>query len=175
MPVVVPTQSAAVVINGDILTMLNVLPVWRREHLVLTLTISGDHELAAYSPTLSIIAHMSALDFNDDSRPSKRIRGDEYEDEERPNGHGERPLPPMSLSILGVEPLDEFIREIADFVYTLINEKPESLKGAIEVEARIGIIRDRNTGGRLALPVTCETGEYDLCLCQSDLKKLMLH
>jgi hypothetical protein len=66
-------------------------------------------------------------------------------------------LPPLSLSILGVEPLDEFIREVADFVYHLITTRPPDLQGDIEVEAKIGVLRDRGTGNRLQLPVLVET------------------
>ncbi|KAF7365337.1 mRNA-capping enzyme subunit beta [Mycena venus] len=50
--------------------------------------------------------------------PHKRAR----QSAERENGMS---LPPLSLSILGVEPLDEFIREIADFIhYTIVNRPP---------------------------------------------------
>ncbi|KAF8158042.1 CYTH-like domain-containing protein [Crassisporium funariophilum] len=54
-------------------------------------------------------------------------------------------LPPLSLSILGVEPLDEFIKEIADFVHHMI------------VEAKVGVLRERGGGGRIGLPVLVET------------------
>jgi hypothetical protein len=66
-------------------------------------------------------------------------------------------LPPLSLSILGVEPLDEFIREVADFIHHLITTQPPDLQGDIEVEAKIGVLRDRGTGNRLQLPVLVET------------------
>jgi hypothetical protein len=65
-------------------------------------------------------------------------------------------LPPLSLSILGVEPLDEFIREVADFVYRSILTRPADLQGELEVEAKIGVLRDRG-GNRLDLPVLVET------------------
>ncbi|KAF5389190.1 hypothetical protein D9757_003413 [Collybiopsis confluens] len=64
-------------------------------------------------------------------------------------------LPPLSLSILGVEPLDEFIKEIADFIHHMIISRPD-LPGKVEVEAKIGLLRERN-GGRLLLPVLVET------------------
>ena len=77
------------------------------------------------------------------------------------NGHessNEGPsLPPLSLSILGLEPLDEFIKEIADFVHHMIMTRPDQLHGKVEVEAKIGILRDRMSGQRLALPVLVET------------------
>jgi hypothetical protein len=67
-------------------------------------------------------------------------------------------LPPLSLSILGIEPLDEFIKEVADFVYHMITVV--SLKhppGKIEVEAKVGLLRDRVSAKRLELPVLVET------------------
>ncbi|KAF8799031.1 mRNA triphosphatase CET1 [Phlegmacium glaucopus] len=66
-------------------------------------------------------------------------------------------LPPLSLSILGIEPLDEFIKEIADFVHHMIMTHPDHPNGKVEVEAKIGILRDRMSGQRLALPVLVET------------------
>jgi len=89
-------------------------------------------------------------------------------------------LPPLSLSILGVEPLDEFIREVADFVHHLITTRPADLKGDIEVEAKIGVLRERGTGNRLQLPVLVETSmilvvwniEEIYRTCQSLLQKL---
>jgi hypothetical protein len=56
-----------------------------------------------------------------------------------------------------VEPIDEFIREVADFVHHTITTRPAELQGDIEVEAKIGILRDRGTGNRLQLPVLVET------------------
>lgn len=64
-------------------------------------------------------------------------------------------LPPLSLSILGVEPLDEFIKEIADFIHHMITTKPPG--GHVEVEAKVGVLKDRLTGQRLVLPVLVET------------------
>ncbi|KAF9221602.1 mRNA triphosphatase CET1 [Gyrodon lividus] len=67
-------------------------------------------------------------------------------------------LPPLSVSILGVEPLDEFTREIADFVHHMIMKRPNMGPDAkVEVEAKLGVLRDRNTGNRIALPVLVET------------------
>lgn len=74
------------------------------------------------------------------------------------NGFGRSPsnLPPLSLSILGVEPLDEFIREVADFIHHMIGKRPEGA-GQVEVEAKIGVLRDKTSGQRLQLPVLVET------------------
>ena len=69
-------------------------------------------------------------------------------------------LPPLSLSIVGVEPLDEFIREVADFVHHMVVTRPEYPGSKVEVEAKIGVLRDRMTGQRLALPVRVETSTY---------------
>ncbi|KAH7914291.1 CYTH-like domain-containing protein [Hygrophoropsis aurantiaca] len=67
-------------------------------------------------------------------------------------------LPPLSLSILGVEPIDEFTREIADFVHHMITSRPDAGTDAkVEVEAKIGILRDRTSSQRLTLPVLVET------------------
>jgi len=65
-------------------------------------------------------------------------------------------LPPLSHSILGVEPLDEFVLEIANFVHHMISTRPD-VAGNIEVEAKIGLLRDTVSGERLKLPVLVET------------------
>ncbi|TFK27624.1 mRNA capping enzyme [Coprinopsis marcescibilis] len=73
-------------------------------------------------------------------------------------GAGDNPtLPPLSLSILGVEPLDEFIKEIADFVHHMIVNKPEGLHGMVEVEAKIGVLKENASGTRMRLPVLVES------------------
>ncbi|KAF9450561.1 mRNA triphosphatase CET1 [Macrolepiota fuliginosa MF-IS2] len=67
-------------------------------------------------------------------------------------------LPPLSLSILGVEPLDEFIKEIADFVHHMIIVcAADYPAGNIEVEAKVGVLKDKATGKRLQMPVLVET------------------
>lgn len=93
-------------------------------------------------------------------RPPKRARHSPSSDRARTNGRNATSssvLPPLSLSILGVEPLDEFIREVADFIHHLITTRPADLKGEIEVEAKIGVLKDRGTGDRLRLPILVET------------------
>ncbi|KAF8627390.1 hypothetical protein AX17_006205 [Amanita inopinata Kibby_2008] len=92
--------------------------------------------------------------------PLKRIRHDQANPSHQPaNGSPEKhaSLPPLSLSILGVEPLDEFIKEVADFVHHTIMTRPDHASGKIEVEAKIGVLRERTAGQRLALPVLTET------------------
>jgi len=93
------------------------------------------------------------------SRPPKRARTSP-----RSNGHSSQStsppsphLPPLSLSILGVEPLDEFIREVADFVHHMIVTRPPNQQGLVEVEAKVGVLKDKATGQRLQLPVLVET------------------
>lgn len=71
-------------------------------------------------------------------------------------------LPALSLSILNVEPLDEFIREVADFIHHMISQRPKDLEGSVEVEAKVGLLVDKHTGMRLQLPVLTETSELRL-------------
>jgi len=91
-------------------------------------------------------------------RPPKRAR---HSLSPNANGNGRAsssssPLPPLSLSILGMEPLDEFILEVADFIHHMISSRPEHA-GQVEVEAKVGILKDKHTGQRLQLPVLVET------------------
>lgn len=70
---------------------------------------------------------------------------------------GSDALPLLSPSIIGVEPLDEFIREVADFIHYHISQRPQDTGGVIEVEAKIGVLRERAGGQRLQLPVLVES------------------
>lgn len=72
-------------------------------------------------------------------------------------------LPPLSISILGVEPLDEFIKEIADFIHHMILTRPADKLGTVEVEAKLGLLKDR-AGQRIKLPVHVETSVYSLAI-----------
>ncbi|KAK7048250.1 mRNA-capping enzyme subunit beta [Favolaschia claudopus] len=81
--------------------------------------------------------------------PQKRRRQSDHE-----NGTA---LPPLSLSILGVEPMDEFIKEIADWTHYTIMQRPPDLQGKVEVEAKVGLLRDKQTHERLKFPVLVET------------------
>ncbi|CAL1712487.1 unnamed protein product [Somion occarium] len=95
-----------------------------------------------------------------ENRPLKRAR--RTPSPSSSNGHpstmppNSSALPPLSLSILGVEPLDEFIVEVADFIHHMIRTKPEG-PGLVEVEAKVGVLRDKGTGQRLQLPILVET------------------
>jgi polynucleotide 5'-triphosphatase len=71
-------------------------------------------------------------------------------------------LPPLSLSILGVEPLDEFIKEIADFVHHMIVTRPDHPGALVEVEAKVGVLREPRSGARIHVPVLVESGEFQL-------------
>lgn len=96
---------------------------------------------------------------NDMHRPYKRARRTPSPQVPRSNGHpSSSSLPPLSPSILGVEPFDEFILEIADFIHHMIKTRPDG-PGRIEVEAKVGVLRDKATGQRLTLPVLVETSK----------------
>lgn len=98
----------------------------------------------------------------------KRARQDSSSQDMRENSNGhaqgsQMTLPPLSLSILGVEPLDEFIKEVADFVHHMIMTRPladVAPHARVEVEAKIGILKDKGTGTRYSLPVCVETSEF---------------
>ena len=96
----------------------------------------------------------------DDTRPTKRARHSPPPGSMNGNGHSSDALPPLSLSILGVEPLDEFTNEIADFIHHHIVNRPPGLTGHIEVEAKLGVLKGKGTEQRLAIPVNTETGVY---------------
>ena len=74
-----------------------------------------------------------------------------------------QPLRPLSLSILGVEPTDEFILEIADWIHSLIKARPAGLDGQIEVEAKLGVLKYKGRDERLQFPVMTETSASALC------------
>src|SRR6266571_4928802 len=99
--------------------------------------------------------------------PMKRVRRSPSSPSET-NGHTSGlELPSLSLSILGVEPFDEFIKEIADFIHHTVMTRPDIPNARIEVEAKIGILRERSSGQRLALPVLVETSASPF-LCYSN-------
>lgn len=74
------------------------------------------------------------------------------------NGDISLSLKPLSLSILGVEPIDEFITEVADWIYGLIVNRP-SISGQIEVEAKLGVLKYKDGNRRLNHPVRVETSK----------------
>ena len=95
----------------------------------------------------------------DTQRPAKRARHTPPTEANGNGQHSEQIMPPLSLSILGVEPLDEFIREIADFVHHMIVTRPDR-PGIVEVEAKVGVLRDKVSGQRLQFPVLVETSMW---------------
>jgi len=96
----------------------------------------------------------------------KRARRSSSPTNENPNSNGhmsssvqqhQQHPSALSLSILGVEPLDEFVREVADFVHHMVMSRSQEIPNAkVEVEAKIGVLRER-AGQRFALPVLVET------------------
>lgn len=98
---------------------------------------------------------LSSSTDHDAQRPVKRARHGTPPVES--NGHEQHfEMPPLSLSILGVEPMDEFIREVADFVHHMIMTRPDR-GGVVEVEAKVGVLREKALGQRLVFPVLVET------------------
>ncbi|GAA5874737.1 hypothetical protein JCM1840_000419 [Sporobolomyces johnsonii] len=62
---------------------------------------------------------------------------------------------PLEPSIFNVEPIDEFTREVADWIWGFCAGLDWD---KIEIEAKIGLLVDtRNGGQRVQLPVPCET------------------
>ena len=65
----------------------------------------------------------------------------------------------LEPSFVNHEPLDEFIREVADWVYFHANGQPN-----IEVEAKFGTHLNEETGTRLRLPILVESSKFYLSL-----------
>lgn len=57
-----------------------------------------------------------------------------------------------------MEPMDEFIREVADFIHHMINTRPDG-PGQVEVEAKIGILKDKMSGKRIQMPILVESSK----------------
>ena len=103
--------------------------------------------------------HSVDSEYDEDRSPKRQRRSPPQREMNGNNGAHAHALPPLSLSILGVEPLDEFIREVADFVHHMIVTRTERV-GSVEVEAKIGVLRDKVSGQRLQFPVLVETSAY---------------
>jgi len=56
--------------------------------------------------------------------------------------------------------LDEFILEVANFVHHTIITRPSHLSGNIEVEVKIGLLKDRSGSDRISLPTLSETSTF---------------
>ena len=74
------------------------------------------------------------------------------------SGSGPSQLRPLSLSILGTEPYDDFIVTIANFVHDMIMNKPK-MDGHVEVEAKLGLLKHRGGDERVMFPVHSETSK----------------
>ena len=66
---------------------------------------------------------------------------------------------PLEPSFVNYEPLDEFIREVADWIHYHANGQSN-----IEVEAKFGTHLNEETGTRLRLPILVESSKYYLSL-----------
>ncbi|KAF8315577.1 mRNA capping enzyme [Clavulina sp. PMI_390] len=64
--------------------------------------------------------------------------------------------PPLEPSWINAEPVDEFVRDIGDFIASHAKGRSH-IEVKIQVEAKIGRIIDTRTNQRLALPVRSET------------------
>ena len=93
-------------------------------------------------------------------RPQKRLRTSPSPDRPNGNGHTSMSLPPLSVSILGVETLDELISEVAEFVNNMIMNRATELKGQVEVEEKIGVLKDKGNGRRIEITVLVENSEW---------------
>ena len=69
-------------------------------------------------------------------------------------------MPPMSHSFIGVEPVDEFVIEIADWIHNLVRNRPRGgPPGVIEVEAKLGLLKYKTSEDRVQFPVLTETSK----------------
>ena len=79
---------------------------------------------------------------------------DANETKHRP-GSGRAPAPSLEPSILNAEPFDEVMRYIADWLYNTVKGHSH-----VEIEAKIGVLRDKGSGHRVSLPVLTETSRW---------------
>ena len=83
--------------------------------------------------------------------PGTSAKKQRYSNGRAVSGSGAAPLQPLSLSIVGVEPLDEFIREIADWIHGLITSR-DAGGGVFEVEAKLGHWINAHRGCLVEIP-----------------------
>ncbi|RIA97112.1 mRNA triphosphatase CET1 [Glomus cerebriforme] len=90
----------------------------------------------------------------------RRVEDNEKEsgNEESTNGLVQRQSPEIQLlpaalehSIFGVQPTNDFVRVVSDFLYMQVG------KENVEIEAKLGVLLDKKTRERIRLPVYCET------------------
>ncbi|KAK9461957.1 CYTH-like domain-containing protein [Lipomyces oligophaga] len=96
------------------------------------------------------------------------------------NNHNHKPsVAPLYSTITNVQPYQDITRRIALWLHTNIHRMKPEEQSMVEIEAKIGLILDRNTGTRLVLPIDSEallntemlTGQYKF---HSDVGPLQL-
>ncbi|KAL8806646.1 MAG: hypothetical protein Q9182_001174 [Xanthomendoza sp. 2 TL-2023] len=65
-------------------------------------------------------------------------------------------LGPWEPAITNIIPSDELIRAIMNWLIGIFHEMSEVIIDMVEIEAKIGILEDKNTGGRIRIPVETE-------------------
>ncbi|KAL8806168.1 MAG: hypothetical protein Q9200_005144 [Gallowayella weberi] len=65
-------------------------------------------------------------------------------------------LGPWEPAITNIIPSDELIRAIMNWLIGIFHEMSEVILDMVEIEAKIGILEDKNTGGRIRIPVETE-------------------
>lgn len=80
-----------------------------------------------------------------------------------------RPLGPWEPTLSGQKPQEELTKQVADWLYIYVLNHPalgemQSRGIQFEVEAKLGILVDRDTNHRLRLPVASE------CILDNDLQ-----
>lgn len=73
------------------------------------------------------------------------------------------PSAPISIepSIFRLKPVDDLLRVVADFIHKHISENPSHATSQIEIEAKLGVLIDKETNARIRLPVGNEAIIYN--------------
>ncbi|KAL8697264.1 MAG: hypothetical protein Q9224_002403 [Gallowayella concinna] len=77
-------------------------------------------------------------------------------DEIRSNPGPAELLGPWEPAITNIIPSDELIRAIMNWLVGIFHEMSDVILDMVEIEAKIGILEDKNTGGRVRIPVETE-------------------
>ncbi|CAG8702096.1 6574_t:CDS:2, partial [Funneliformis mosseae] len=83
-----------------------------------------------------------------------RTEGDEEEEtssKSKTNGIGSKIPAVLEDSIFGIQPVNDFVRVVSDFLYYHVGREH------IEIEAKLGVLVNKQTRERINLPVNCET------------------
>ncbi|KAL1914671.1 uncharacterized protein VTP21DRAFT_8082 [Calcarisporiella thermophila] len=86
-----------------------------------------------------------------DNPPRKRTRTEENDQENNGQSSNTRELERLEPSIFNLQPLDETVRAVGDFLYGYV-DRPN-----VEIEAKLGVLIDKRTNERIQLPVMVET------------------